>query len=258
MEIIGVIPARYGSTRFPGKPLAELGGKPLIQWVYERATAVSKIKTVYVATDDERIAQAVIKFGGQVIMTSPTCASGTDRIAEALRDRKADFVVNIQGDEPLIDPQAIDRAISVLQESPDYMVSTLAVPITEEAVFNSPNVVKVVIDRNNGALYFSRSPIPSTARRDVPVTGISHFNVTEINYFKVLGYKHLGLYVYRREALDKFCRMPPSPLEQTEKLEQLRFLENGMHIKVVITTSDSPGIDTPEELMHLRNKLFGK
>ncbi|MCX7766147.1 MAG: 3-deoxy-manno-octulosonate cytidylyltransferase [Candidatus Sumerlaeia bacterium] len=258
MEIIGVIPARYASTRFPGKPLADLGGKPLIQWVYERATAVPQIKTVYIATDDERIAQVVTKFGGQVIMTSVTCASGTDRIAEALKDRKADIVVNIQGDEPLIDPQAIDRAISVLLESPECMVSTLAVPITEEVVFNSPNVVKVVFDRNKVALYFCGSPIPSAARRDMPVSGISHFDDGDVDYFKVLGYKHLGMYVYRREALEKFCRIPPSPLEQIEKLEQLRFLENGMPIKVVITTADSPGIDTPEELMHLRNKLFGK
>ena len=167
MKVVCVIPARYGSTRFPGKPLAELGGKPLIQWVYERATKSKKISKVYVATDDERIAGVVRGFGGNAIMTSPECRTGSDRVAEAISQIDAEIVVNLQGDEPLIDPQSIDLSIQGLIDSPACMVSTTAVAIRDIKEFESPNVVKVVFDREGIALYFSRSPIPSIARREL-------------------------------------------------------------------------------------------
>lgn len=247
MKIVCVIPARYGSTRFPGKALAELGGKPLIQWVYERAVEAKRIDEVYVATDDERIAKAVRGFGGTAIMTSRECKTGSDRIAEALRQIAGEIVVNVQGDEPLIEPTSIDRSIQGLIESPECMVSTTAVAIRDIKEFESPNVVKVVFDREGVALYFSRSPIPSPARRELKPGST-----------EVLGYKHLGLYVYRRSALERFAQMPPGRLEEIEKLEQLRFLESGMKIKVVVTEFDSPGIDTPEELEALRRKLFAQ
>lgn len=255
MQIVGVIPARYSSSRFPGKVLAELGGKPIIQWVYEGAKRAKKIAAVYVATDDERIARAVSAFGGQALMTSRDCASGTDRIAQAISALEADIIVNVQGDEPLIAPETIDATIDGLLNSLECQVSTPAVAITDEGQFNSPHVVKVVFDQNGIALYFSRSPIPSLSRRDCLKETTTQIESEKSLYARVFGYKHLGLYVYRREALVNFRRMPPSPLEQIEKLEQLRFLENGMKIKVVITESDSPGIDTPEELAALRKKL---
>ncbi len=248
MGVVCVIPARYASTRFPGKPLADLGGKPLIQWVYERAREASTIDTVYVATDDERIAAAVKDFGGNACMTSTECHSGTDRIAEAVGSINGDIdiVVNVQGDEPLISPRTIDATVNGLLQSPECMVSTPAVPINAEEAFTSPHVVKVVFDVRGVALYFSRSPIPSSARRTAPPED------------GVYGYKHLGLYVYRREILEQFSRMPPARLEETEKLEQLRLLENGVPIKVVAVEEDSSGIDTPDELASLRQRLLKK
>ena len=245
MKTVCVIPARYGSTRFPGKPLADLCGKPLIQWVYERPQQAREVDEVYVATDDDRIAEAVRGFGGKVVMTSPECPSGSDRIAEALAHIRAGIVVNVQGDEPFIDPGTIDACIGVIRDDPGCMISTPAVPIRDEEEFLSPHKVKVVFDSRNVALYFSRSPIPSIVRRDKG-SGTD----------EILGYKHLGLYVYRREALEQFCRMPPARLELQEKLEQLRFLENGFKIRIVVTESDSPGIDTPEDLEIVKTRFM--
>ncbi len=245
IKTVCVIPSRYGSTRFPGKPLVDLGGKSLIQWVYERATKAIRVDDVYVATDDERIAEAVRDFGGSAIMTSPACASGSDRIAEALAQIEANIVVNLQGDEPLIEPRTIDRCILTLIDDPECMVSTPAVPFRDEKEFMSPHNVKVVFDSRHRALYFSRSPIPSPARRERENQG-----------GEILGYKHQGLYVYRRQALERFCRIPPGQLEQIEKLEQLRFLENGFTIKIVLTDSDSPGVDTPDDLERVKEHLM--
>lgn len=244
MRIICVIPARYGSIRFPGKPLAELYGKPLIQWVYEQAQRTQLIQDVYVATDDDRIFRAVKGFGGSVCMTSPDCASGTDRIAAAVKNIEADIIVNIQGDEPQIDPNTVDETIRGLIRAPECVVSTPAVAIRRIEDFTSPHVVKVVFDIHRIACYFSRSPIPSRSRCD-EAQGTDD----------ILGYKHLGLYVYRREALEKFCSMKPTRLEQIEKLEQLRFLEHGYRIKVVLTEKDSIGIDTLEDLEAIKKKM---
>ena len=246
MNIVCVIPARFGSTRFPGKPLALLGGKTIIERVYEQAGKAHTINAVFVATDDSRIAGTVRAFGGNAIMTSPECASGTDRIAEAVRDLSADIVVNVQGDEPLISPVTIDMTVQALQESPECTVSTPAVELHDHEDFNSPHIVKVVFDPKGHALYFSRSPIPSPVRRD-DLTGTA----------PLYGYKHLGLYVYRREALEGFSTMLPSRLETIEKLEQLRFLEHGYRIRVVVVEEDSAGIDTPEELQALERMMSG-
>ncbi len=237
-QIIGVIPARYASNRFPGKPLADILGKPMIKWVYENAMSSKLINDVYVATDDERIFNIVKNFGGNVIMTPSEIPTGTDRIAYAIRNIDADIIVNIQGDEPLISGDMIDSAIEPLLKEDDIDISTLAVKITDvEALFN-PNVVKVVFDKKNFALYFSRSPIPFC--RDAR---------TKDEWLKLgVHYKHIGIYVYKRNSLFKFVSLKSSKLEELEKLEQLRAIENGMRIKVVITEKDTIGVDTPFDL----------
>lgn len=240
-NIICVIPARFGSTRFPGKPLADLGGKPLIQWVYERASASQRVQSVYVATDDRRIFDAVTKFGGSAIMTTGQYESGTDRIADAVKDMDFDIVVNLQGDEPMMHPDTIDKAVCVLEEDPGCSVSTAMVRIKGEESYRSPHVVKVVCAPDGRALYFSRSAIPSLARA-----------ASQAEFAAYFGFKHLGLYVYRKEALLKFTSLKPSFLERLEQLEQLRFLENGYILKVVETLHDSIGIDTPEDLENLK------
>jgi len=244
MQVVCVIPARYGSTRLPGKPLADVCGKPLIRWVYERACAARKVGETFVATDDRRILDAVSAFGGKALMTLGQYQSGTDRIADALRNIPCDIVVNLQGDEPLMHPDTIDQTVEVLERDPACPVATAMVKITEEKDYLSPSVVKVTFALDGRVFYFSRSPIPSRAR-----IGIQR----EISgYF---GFKHLGLYVYRREALLAFPSLKPSFLEKVEQLEQLRFLENGYTIKIVETPYDSIGIDTPEDLEALRARL---
>ena len=229
MKTLGVIPARYGAQRFPGKPLALIAGKPLVQRVYEQARKAQRLDRVVIATDDTRIADVVKKFGGEVVMTSPACPSGTDRAAEVVRQLDCDQVVNIQGDEPLMRPEMIDQLVDGLA---DYDMATLARLIESAEVLANPNVVKVVFDINGNALYFSRHPIPFV--RDVGATA-PHF-------------KHLGIYAYRRDFLLKFVQLPPSALEKTEKLEQLRALENGFAIKVLVTLHDSVGVDVPADV----------
>ncbi|WP_297057290.1 3-deoxy-manno-octulosonate cytidylyltransferase [Thermosulfurimonas sp.] len=239
MRIVGIIPARYGSTRFPGKPLADLWGKPLIQHVYERARSSEILEKVVVATDDERILRTVRDFGGEALMTSPEHTCGTERIAEAagiLGLADGDIVVNIQGDQPLLAPEALEDLVRPLLLSGEIPMATLAIPMENPEEIEDPNRVKVVLDRQGRALYFSRSPIP---------------------YFRPPGkspqyLRHIGLYAYRKEFLDLFVTLPPGELEQAEKLEQLRALENGYPIAVTITPYACPEVDTPEDLERLR------
>ena len=234
LRTLGVIPARYGAQRFPGKPLAMIAGKPLIQRVYEQVAKATQIDKVIVATEDERIVKAVKAFGGEAVMTSPSCATGTDRVAEVARQHESEFVVNIQGDEPLMRPEMIDQLVAGLRNDSGCVMATLAHRIESPEALANPNVVKVVFARNGNALYFSRYPIPFA--RDPEVAGAA------------ARYKHLGIYAYRRGFLLKFVQMPQSELEKAEKLEQLRALENGFAIKVLVTPHDSVGVDTPEDV----------
>jgi len=231
MKVVGIIPARYSSTRLPGKPLLDATGKPLIQYVVENVRKARRIEAVYVATDDERIKQAVEEFGCEAIMTRPDHPSGTDRLAEAaqiLNLDEDDVIVNVQCDEPEIDPNHIDLLVSLLINS-DAPMATLAAPIDERSA-NSPNNVKVVLSQSGHALYFSRAKIPF----DRDGKGAQYL-------------LHVGIYAYRKRFLDKITALEPTPLEQTEKLEQLRALENGFRIAVGVVDSASPGIDTMED-----------
>lgn len=242
MKVVCIIPARYASTRFPGKPLAELAGKPMVQWVYERAKGAKTIQDVIVATDDKRIFDVVQAFGGKAVMTTGDYQSGTDRIADVARDMDCDAVVNLQGDEPWMNPETLDLSVRALAEKPYCDVSTAMIKITDEKTYLSPNAVKAVCASDGIALYFSRSPIPSRSRAQPEFAGF-------------WGFKHLGLYVYRKEALLAFPRLKPTFLERLECLEQIRFLENGYKIKVVETPHDSTGIDTPEDLQSLKDMI---
>jgi 3-deoxy-manno-octulosonate cytidylyltransferase (CMP-KDO synthetase) len=240
MNAIIVIPSRWGSTRFPGKPLALIAGRSLIERVYSRATSSRLAKAVYVATDDERIVEHVLGFGGKVITTAPELPSGTDRIAASMNEIEVNErmhfaqIVNIQGDEPLIDVADVDRAIETLQNEAVEIV-TLACPIRTEEEFASPDVVKVVVDRSGDALYFSRSPIPND--------GVA------------LARRHIGLYGYQAVVLHAFTALSPSPLERTEKLEQLRALENGYKIRVLETLAPHLGVDRPEDVQRIEDEL---
>jgi 3-deoxy-manno-octulosonate cytidylyltransferase (CMP-KDO synthetase) len=231
-KILGVIPARFASSRFPGKVLAQISSKSMLQHVYERASLARYLTATIIATDDERVHEAARSFGARVVMTRADHVSGTDRVAEAASGEDAELVVNIQGDEPLIDPAAIDAAILPLAHDPEIVMGTLKKAIEDPREITDANVVKVVTDRNGDAIYFSRCPIPY--ERDQARPGI-HF-------------KHIGLYVYRRDFLLGFSALPVGPLEQAERLEQLRALENGYRIRVVETECESLGVDTPEDL----------
>ena len=234
-RIVAVIPARYASTRFHGKPLAELAGRPLIEHVYRRVTECRAIGTVIVATDDERIRRAVEGFGGRVQMTNPAHVSGTDRVAEVARALDCELVVNVQGDEPLIEPEMIQEALAPFA-NPALQMATLRRRIDDKADLVSANVTKVVVDRDGYALYFSRTPIPHHRDPGAPLEA----------------WKHVGLYVYRRKFLLEFARMAPTPLERLEALEQLRALEHGIRIAVVETRHQTIGVDTPEDLEKVR------
>ncbi len=238
-----VIPARYNSTRFPGKPLANLLGKPLIQHVYERAKRAKRVNSIIVATDDERIEKAVRNFGGDVLMTSTNHLSGSDRVAEVATKLSEDIIINVQGDEPLIEPGLIDELCNVFEKS-DVQVATAKIPITDLKDVQNPNVVKVVCDRNGFALYFSRSPIPGT-RSDISVR----------THSKPIFFRHIGIYGYTRNFIVKFPALEPSSLELQEGLEQLRILEHGYKIKVIDTDYQSIGVDTPEDLEYLRTVM---
>jgi 3-deoxy-manno-octulosonate cytidylyltransferase (CMP-KDO synthetase) len=235
MRTIGVIPARWGSTRFPGKSLHPVAGKPLLQWVFERASRARELDELLVATDDERIASAALAMGAEVVMTSPAHPSGTDRVAEAIRDRPAAVAINIQGDEPLIDPGLIDRLAAALQEpGAAWDMATAAVPLTDPVLIASPSVVKAVRDARGAALYFSRAPIPFV--RDAS-------DRTAARYLR-----HVGIYAYRREFLEALVRRPRSPLEISESLEQLRALEGGARIRVLDAEDAGVGVDTPDDV----------
>jgi 3-deoxy-manno-octulosonate cytidylyltransferase (CMP-KDO synthetase) len=230
---LAVIPARWASSRFPGKPLEQIAGKPLVQHVWERCQECSRLDAVVIATDDERILAAAQAFGADARMTRSDHPSGTDRIAEiASFFPDHDCILNVQGDEPLIRPELIDQLAQTLRDHPDLPMVTAANPIEDEALLDDPNVVKAVLAGNGDALYFSRSRIPFPRTRGVP--GLQTL-------------RHKGIYGYRREFLLRFVSWPPGILEQTEGLEQLRALENGARIRVLLTTDDSPGVDTPEQ-----------
>jgi 3-deoxy-manno-octulosonate cytidylyltransferase (CMP-KDO synthetase) len=241
-RVIALIPARYESTRFPGKLLALIHGKPMIQHVFERTRAVSLVDQVLVATDDARIAEAVRAFGGDVVMTSTGHQTGTDRIAEAVADLDAEIVVNVQGDVPFLESAMVDATVALMHADIMLPMATVKVPIRDQAEMTNPNVVKVVTDRDGYALYFSRSPLPYW--RDLASTA-------------ALGYKHIGLYAYRRDFLLRFARLAPTPLERAEKLEQLRALEWGFRIRVAETRSQSIEVDTPEDLERARAWVAG-
>ena len=247
--IIAVIPARYGSTRFPGKALVLIKEKPMIQWVYERAKQSTLIDRVIVATDDERIRSVVESFVGEAVMTSPNHATGTDRIAEVAHKVDCGLVVNVQGDEPLIRPEMIDQAIRPLVNDPSIPMGTLCKKIDQREEAFDPNVVKVVFDRHGFALYFSRAPIPWD--RD-------HWSAKSQFADLTLGaamYKHIGLYVFRRDFLLTYARMPQTALEAVEKLEQLRVLEHGHRIRIAVTEHESFGVDIPDDLSKILKRL---
>jgi 3-deoxy-manno-octulosonate cytidylyltransferase (CMP-KDO synthetase) len=245
-EFLGIIPARYASTRFPGKPLAMLGGKPMIQWVYEGASSL--FDHLVVATDDKRIYDAVAAFGGLVQMTSSEHKSGTDRCAEAadLYEQQAGLsfshVVNIQGDEPLIQAEQLQTLMECIQ-TPGTGIATLIRPLEAELELKNPNVVKVVVDQSFRALYFSRAPIPFVRRS-------SEERLPD----KIPFYSHIGLYAFRREILEEVVKLPPSALELAESLEQLRWMENGITIRTAVTHLPSLGVDTPEDLELIRKQ----
>lgn len=243
VQVIAIIPARYKSNRFPGKPLAPINGKPMIQHVVERAREVELLSRVVVATDDTRIANCVEAFGGDYVMTRDDHVSGTDRLAEAaetLNVSEDDIVVNIQGDQPLFPPEIIDQVTRPLLEDPDLPMSTLIYKIIREEEIDDPNHVKTVFDRDNNALYFSRSAIPFQRNPDDRTPTY---------------YKHLGVYAYRKKFLLTFVSLPEGEWEHFEKLEQLRALEFGYRIKVVLTNHDSVEVDTKEELRRVEQLL---
>jgi len=245
-KISAVIPARYGSTRFEGKPLADILGKPMVQYVYEGVRQSKLIDEVIVATDDQRILEAVKAFGGKAIMTSPTHFTGTDRVAEVARKLKTEIIVNVQGDEPLIKGILIDKAIRPLLTDDNLQMSTLMTRIEEVRDWLNPHIVKVVVDQKNFALYFSRSPIPFPRELQIGRLESNPFGTNRPLPKKV--FKHIGVYVLRRQFLLHFTKMKPTPLEKLEKLEQLRALENGYRIKVTPVNYEPLPVDTPEDL----------
>lgn len=232
MKFLGVIPARYGSTRFEGKPLETIHGKTMIEWVYKRSLS-SKLDKVVVATDDDRIAEVVKAFGGEVILTSRDHETGTDRIAEVAKVYKEfDVIINVQGDEPLIESSMINSLITPFLEEPELKMATLKYKLDNMEDVNNPNIVKVICDKNDYAIYFSRNPIPFPRKLDIS------------NY-----YKHIGVYAYKRDFVLDYAKMPQTPLEISESLEQLRVLENAYKIKVLETKHKVLGVDTPEDLI---------
>lgn len=235
MKTVAIIPARYASSRLPGKPLKDIGGKTMIHRVYEQVKSSTNIDQVIVATDDQRIYDQVKDFGGRVQLTSKDHKTGTDRLVEVAKDLEAEIIVNVQGDEPLINPAMIDQAVEPLLKDHGIQMGTLKKKISDKEELENPNVVKVITDKDNFALYFSRSLIP------YPRAGI------EFDY-----YKHIGLYVYRRDFLLRYVNLNKSKLEEQESLEQLRALENGYKIKVVETKYQSIGVDTVEDLERVR------
>ncbi|MBN1560617.1 3-deoxy-manno-octulosonate cytidylyltransferase [candidate division KSB1 bacterium] len=244
MKVVAIIPARWASSRFPGKPLTPIAGKPMIQWVYERTQRAKSVADVFVATDDDRIVKAVISFGGKAVMTPSDLPSGTDRVAYVARDLEVDAIINVQGDEPLIDPDAIDVLAHTLLAEKTIRMATLVRKITEAAEIDNPNTVRVVIDKNSDALYFSRAPIPYA--RDIDKKSwIDHYPY----------YDHIGIYAYGKEFLLQLTKLPISMLEQAEKLEQLRVLENGYRIKVGLVDVKPICVDVPDDVARVEKRL---
>ncbi|MGC3791366.1 3-deoxy-manno-octulosonate cytidylyltransferase [Priestia aryabhattai] len=237
MKVIAVLPARYGSSRFPGKPLALINNKPMIQHVYQRVKKVSNLDKVVVATDSKKIYDTVLSFGGEVVMTKDTHESGSDRMAEVSKLIDGDIFLNVQGDEPLIDERLIAEIVEQSKQYNNYVITAKKAIESEEDIEN-PNVVKVITNQNKEAIYFSRSPIP--------------YNRSDKN---ITYYKHLGIYCYPKHILQEFVNLPKSQYEEVEMLEQLRLLENGYEMKVLETTYDSIGVDTPEDIKKIENLL---
>jgi 3-deoxy-manno-octulosonate cytidylyltransferase (CMP-KDO synthetase) len=240
-KVVVVIPARYGSTRLPGKPLVSLAGQPMIQRVYERAKSAQRVDRVIVATDDDRIVKAVQAFGGEARMTRSDHRTGTERVAEVAAHETGDVFVNVQGDEPLLDPTAVDTAVQALLEDPQASIATVATPIKTPGDIMDPNVCKVVLDFDENALYFSRAPVPWV--RDTT------------NKVQARHLKHLGLYVFRRDALLEYPTLPQGELERLEQLEQLRWLENGWKIRVAQVEHDAVSVDVPEDVARVEKLL---
>ena len=239
MNTLCVIPARYASTRLPGKPLADIAGKPMIVRVYEQAAKAKRISGVIAAVDDERVYEAVVSHGGRAMMTAKNHSTGTDRLAEvAAAHPEAELIINVQGDEPLIEPDLIDALAAAFEGDEELQMATVKSPMTDENEMKNPNNVKVVTDKNGYALYFSRSLLPYPRE----ASGVTV-------------YKHIGIYAYRRDFLLRYARMEPTALERTESLEQLRALENGYKIKVIATDFRFVGVDTPEDLAEV-NRLY--
>jgi 3-deoxy-manno-octulosonate cytidylyltransferase (CMP-KDO synthetase) len=251
-KAVGIIPARWSSTRFPGKPLHRIAGKPLLQHVWERCRRSKVLDSVIIATDDMRIADAAFQWGAEVALTSRRHQSGTDRVAEiAAKAKQFDLVIDIQGDEPLIDPRLIDRLVGKLRSDTDIKMVTTAHPFADPAEATSPHQVKVVVDLQGRALYFSRAAIPymRSGLRLASAAGRSNASPART-------LRHQGIYGFRRETLLQFVQWKPSPLERAESLEQLRALENGVTVHVLITKHGSPGVDTPQEAKRLEENLI--
>lgn len=246
MKTVCVIPARYASNRFPGKPLVKIAGRYMIERVYNQARLTKNIDRVIVATDDERIFKVVEDFKGEVIMTNPLLPSGTDRVCEAVKDINADVVINLQGDEPFVAPELLEELVNVFVDE-HIQIATPVCRIENDIEIGDPNVVKVVKDMKGFALYFSRSPIPYI--RDLSMKPLSE------NY---MVYKHIGIYAYRKDCLEKLTKLNESSLEKSEKLEQLRFLENGYNIYTLTTDYNSISVDTPEDLEKINKMLQDK
>lgn len=238
LKVVGVIPSRFAAQRFPGKPLALIAGVPMIVRVVRQALKSRRLSEVWVATDDERIARTAEKAGAMPVMTPSSCRSGTDRIAWAVRGKKIDIVVNIQGDEPVIAPQAIDAAVEVLQKDPKVLMSTVVIPLKDPKEWRDPNVVKAVLAANGDVLYFSRSPIPFPREGGMPAA-----------------YKHMGLYGYRPSWLQKMARLKATPLEKAEKLEQLRAMENGVILRAAVRKVESIAVDVPADVKKVERYL---
>lgn len=254
-KAVGIIPARWGSTRFPGKALHPIAGKPLLQRVWERCRRARKLDQLIIATDDFRIAEAAFEWGAEVAITAEKHVSGTDRVAEVAAKLKGfAHIINIQGDEPLIDPKLIDRLVRELQRDRKLEMITAAHPFDDPRDAESPHQVKVVLNGKSDALYFSRALIPASVPRS---GGLSRGRGTARKIEKTL-FRHQGIYGYRRDLLLQFVRWKISPLERAEALEQLRALENGVRIRVVMTGSGSPGVDTPEDARMIEREIASR
>jgi 3-deoxy-manno-octulosonate cytidylyltransferase (CMP-KDO synthetase) len=240
-KVVGIIPSRFGAQRFPGKPLALIAGIPMIVRVVRQAQKAKRLSEVWVATDDKRIAQVVEGCGAIAVMTPASLKSGTDRIAYAVKGKKVDIVVNIQGDEPVMAPQAVDAAVEVLENDPQVLMSTVVIPMKNKQEWLNPNVVKAVLAKNGDVLYFSRAPIPFPREGGTPVS-----------------YQHMGIYGYRSAWLQQMAKLKPTPLELTEKLEQLRAMENGVVIRAAIRKVESIAVDVPADVKKVESYLKRK